>query len=132
MHESSTFLQQVAFHAYKLRFSVRTPKAARVDTWTTLEICHLPEPTHAGTKYPVRGNPSLRITTKYMCLSVDFFNVFYVFLDFGPEMGSRRAGRGLKRSLEAVGFILAEFEPKPSHGDPIRDQTCGFGTFDMC
>ena len=34
---------------------------------------------------------------------------------------SRRAGRGLKRSLEAVGFVLAEFQPKRSHGDPIRD-----------
>ncbi len=45
----------------------------------------------------------------------------YFFLYFGSEMGSRRAGRGLKRFLEAVGFILAEFEPKPSHGDPIRD-----------
>jgi hypothetical protein len=29
------------------------------------------------------------------------------------------AGNGLKRFLEAVGFILAEFEPKPSHVDPI-------------
>ena len=45
----------------------------------------------------------------------------YFVLYFGPEMGSRRAGRGLKRFLEAVGFILAEFEPKRSHGDPIRD-----------
>ena len=36
-------------------------------------------------------------------------------------MGSWRAGRGLKRFLEAVGFILAEFELKWSHGDPIRD-----------
>ena len=43
-------------------------------------------------------------------------------------MGSRGAGRGLKRFLEAVGFILAEFGPKPSHGDPIRDQNYGFGT----
>ena len=50
-----------------------------------------------------------------------------IFLYFGPEMGSRRAGRGLKRFLEAVGFILAEFEPKPSHGDPIRDQNYGLG-----
>ncbi len=50
------------------------------------------------------------------------------FFDFGPEMGSRRAGRGLKMFLEAVGSILAEFEPKPSHGDPIRDQNYGFGT----
>ena len=36
-------------------------------------------------------------------------------------MGSRRAGRGLKRCLEAVGFVLAEFQLKRSHGDPIRD-----------
>ena len=41
--------------------------------------------------------------------------------NFGPEMGSRRAGRGLKGFLEAVGYIRAEFEPKRSHGDPIRD-----------
>jgi len=47
-------------------------------------------------------------------------------------MGSRRAGRGFKRFLEAVGFILAKFEPKRSHGDPIRDQNYGFGTYDMC
>ncbi len=47
-------------------------------------------------------------------------------------MGSRRAGRGLKRLLEAVGFVLAKFELKPRHGDPIRDQKYGFGTFDMC
>ncbi len=26
-----------------------------------------------------------------------------------------------KRLLEATGFILAEFELKRSHGDPIRD-----------
>ena len=44
-------------------------------------------------------------------------------------MGSRRAGRGFKRFLEAVGFILAKFEPKPSHGDPIRDQNYGFGMY---
>ncbi len=54
------------------------------------------------------------------------------FLNFGPEMGSRRAGRGLKRFLEAVGFILAEFGPKPMHGDPIRGRNRGLGTYDMC
>ncbi len=53
-------------------------------------------------------------------------------LYFGPETGSRRGGRGFKRFLEAVGFVLAKFEPKPSHGDPIRDQKYGFGTYDMC
>jgi len=41
-------------------------------------------------------------------------------------MGSRRAGRDLKRFLEAAGFILAELELKPSHGDPIRVENCGF------
>ena len=43
-------------------------------------------------------------------------------------MGSRRAGRDFKRFLEAVGFILAEFELKRSHGDPIRDNFYGFWT----
>ncbi len=46
-------------------------------------------------------------------------------------MGSRRAGRGLKRFLEAVGFILAEFELKRSHGDPIRDNFYGFWTREL-
>ncbi len=49
-------------------------------------------------------------------------------------MGSRMAGRGLKRFLEAIGFILAEFEPKPSHGDPMMllgRMTC-VGIQDIC
>ncbi len=46
-------------------------------------------------------------------------------------MGSRRAGRGLERFLEAVGFILAEFELKRSHGDPIRDNFYGFWTREL-
>ncbi len=62
----------------------------------------------------------------------EFGHILGFCFDFGPEMGSRRAGRGFKRCLEAVGFILAKFEPKRSHGDPIRDQNYGFGTFDMC
>ena len=48
--------------------------------------------------------------------------------EFDTEMGSRRAGRGFKRFLEAVGFILAKFELKQSHGDSIRDNFYGFGT----
>ncbi len=52
---------------------------------------------------------------------------FHIFLVLGPKTGSRRAGRGFKRFLEAVGFILAEFEPKRSHGDPVRCQNCGLG-----
>ncbi len=50
----------------------------------------------------------------------------------GGSTGPRRGGRGFKRFLEAVGSILAEFGPKPSHGSPIRHQNCGFGTYDMC
>ncbi len=46
-------------------------------------------------------------------------------------MGSRRAGRVFKRFLEAVGFILAEFRLKRSHGDPIRDNFYGFGTCEL-
>ncbi len=60
------------------------------------------------------------------------FRFLAFFEKFGPEMGSRGAGRGFKRFLEAVGFILAKFEPKRSHGDPIRDQNYGLGTYDMC
>ncbi len=58
-------------------------------------------------------------------------SVFSDVLYFGPETGSRRGGRGFKRFLGAVGFVLAKFEPKPSHEDPIRDQNNGFGTYDM-
>ena len=64
----------------------------------------------------------------FVCL----FDFSHFFFDLGPETGSRGAGRGLKRFLEAVGSILAEFGPKPSHGSPIRHQNCGFGTYDMC
>ncbi len=48
------------------------------------------------------------------------FGRFFCFVDLGPKMGSRRAGSGLKRSLESIGFVLAEFEPKRSRGDLIR------------
>ena len=33
--------------------------------------------------------------------------------------------------LEAVGFILVEFELKRSHGDPIRDNFYGFWTREL-
>ncbi len=50
-------------------------------------------------------------------------------------LGRKRAHGGpggvlRKRFLEAVGFILAKFEPKRSHGDPVRGRNCGFGTDD--
>ena len=54
----------------------------------------------------------------------EFVFLFYFCLFVRPKTCSRRAGRGLKRSLEAVGFVLAEFRPKRSHGDPIRDIFC--------
>ncbi len=73
------------------------------------------------------GSPRLR--EDYLS---DLVLDFYFFPDLGLEMGSRRGGRGFNRFLEAVGSILSEFEPEPSHGDPIRDQNYGFGTYDMC
>ncbi len=57
---------------------------------------------------------------------------FRVFDIFGRKRAHGEAGGVLKRFLEAIRFILAEFGPKPSHGDPIRDQKYGFGTYDMC
>ncbi len=60
---------------------------------------------------------------------------FFVFLhfcfDFGPQMGSQRTGRGSRRFLKAVGFILAKFEPKQNRGDPIRDNFYGFWTREL-
>ena len=49
------------------------------------------------------------------------FFVVVVVVGGRPKMGPRRAGSGLKRFLGAVGFVLAELQPKRSHGDPIRD-----------
>ena len=51
----------------------------------------------------------------------------------GAENGlTEGRGGGLKRFLEALRFILAEFGPEPSYGDPIRGPNCGFGTYDIC
>ena len=52
---------------------------------------------------------------------------FGVWARYGPTGGPRRPGSGLKRRLVSVGFILTEFEPERSHGDPFRDQNCGLG-----
>ncbi len=54
----------------------------------------------------------------------------FLFSDLGLKTGSWKAGRGLKRSLEAIEFILAKFEPKRSHGDPVRGRNCDLGTGD--
>ncbi len=48
-------------------------------------------------------------------------------IDFGSNVGSRGSGSGLKQRLVSVGFILAGFGTEGSHGDPFRDQNCGFG-----
>ena len=44
-------------------------------------------------------------------------------------MGPRGCGSGLKRRLVSVGFILAEYRPERSHGDPSRDQNLAFRDF---
>ncbi len=78
-----------------------------------------------------RRRPWLLNITAAGAVDREFGNILDFVFDFGPKMGSRRARRGFKRSLEAVGFILAEFELKRSHGDPIRDIFCGFGTREL-
>ncbi len=40
---------------------------------------HLPEPTHAGTKYPVRGNPSLRYVT-ILYIYIYIVSTFFFFI----------------------------------------------------
>ncbi len=62
---------------------------------------------------------------------IDCCCFYYVWALWGAKTGPGGPGRGLRASLEAVGFIQAEFEPKPSHGDSIRCPNCGFGTYDM-
>ena len=57
----------------------------------------------------------------WACVRYAVLYILIFCVVFLPETCSRRTGRGLKRSLEAVGFVLAEFQPKRSHGDPIRD-----------
>ncbi len=59
-------------------------------------------------------------------------HVFIFSPDVGPEMGSRRRGRCLKRLLVAEGFTLTDYGPVGSHGDPIRGRKFGFGTAGMC
>ncbi len=61
----------------------------------------------------------------------ELVDIFCDFLSLGAENGLMEGrGRDLKRFLGGVGFILAEFGPKRSHGDPVRDPNCGFGTDD--
>ncbi len=57
----------------------------------------------------------------FVFVSFCVFLMFCLFAVLGPKTGLEGPGRCLKRCLEAVGFVLAEFEPKRSHGDPIRD-----------
>ena len=52
---------------------------------------------------------------------------FGVWARYGPTEGPRRPGSGLKSRLVSVGFILTEFGPERSHGDPFRDQNCDLG-----
>ena len=55
------------------------------------------------------------------------FNGFFGFSDvrffviFLLKMGPGGPGRGLKSFLEVVRFILTEYEPVGSHGDPVHD-----------
>ena len=47
--------------------------------------------------------------------------------NFGSNLGPGGSGSGLKRRGVSAKLILAGFGLKRSHGDPFRDQNCGFG-----
>ena len=55
-----------------------------------------------------------------MILYVDFG----VWARYGSTEGPQRPGSDSKSRLLPVGFILTEFGPERSHGDPFRDQNC--------
>ena len=60
-----------------------------------------------GPQNPVRSSPKNRS------------NMFCI--DLGSKMMSGRAGRRLKRFLDVVRFVLVEYGPVASHGDPFCD-----------
>ena len=68
-------------------------KHARAVTRTTPEIGQAPVPSHPGTKYPVRGNPSLQSIFPHKSDFLFLFNIF------GPQAGGNGAGRCLKGFL---------------------------------
>ena len=58
------------------------------------------------------------------------FQFVCLFRRFGAESGPGKAREVFKKGPGGRGFVLAEFEPKGSHGDPVRGQSRGFGTDD--
>ncbi len=57
--------------------------------------------------------------------------LFY-FLFFGAQNGLMGAWEVLKSFLEAVRFILTEYEPVASHRDPIHGRCHSFGDHVLC
>ena len=58
------------------------------------------------------------------------FSLIIFCLRVWAENGPGRAREVFKKVPGGCGFVLAEFEPKRSHGDLVRGQNCGFGTDD--
>ena len=111
MHESATFHRKVPFSCMKvlrsgkivvscksnctfleMRPKAHTPREQRAK-WV-----RLPDPTHAGTKYPVRGNPSLRyrasqssFLVEFVCRGGHFGCHFDNFGAPGPHLDPKRA-----------------------------------------
>ncbi len=62
MHNNNMFLQKhIVFMHKSMTFLQKHQKAHAPIREQLPKSAHLPDPTHAGTKYPVRGNPSLRL-----------------------------------------------------------------------
>ena len=71
----------------------KNSKNARAVTRTTPEICQTPVPSHPGTKYPVRGNPSLR------CTPMKYGNMY-------TDEGRNSVGKGVNAGWPS-GMLLA-------------------------
>ena len=49
-----------------------------------------------------------------------------IFWIFGSKMGFLRLGRGLKRLVGVLRFVVTEYQTVWSHGDPICDESYDF------
>ena len=72
---------------------------------------------------PYRGY--IGIVGIYINMKNTFCYVFFVICFAKYELNGVKTY--LKSILDAVRFILTEYGPVASHGDPIRDQNCFLG-----
>ncbi len=69
---------------------------------------------------------------KELILRVDAVIFFSDLVYFGTEKGPGRAREVFENLAGGRSFVLTEYEPVASHGDPIRDNFYGFGHARWC